>query len=55
MSDNQLQTQIATAEAYEDFFIPALIKEWASRVIEAARIRPGDKVLDVACGTGIVA
>lgn len=55
MNDNELQTQIATAEAYEEFFIPALIKEWASRVIEAARIQPGDKVLDVACGTGIVA
>jgi SAM-dependent methyltransferase len=55
MSDNELQAQIATAEAYEEFFIPALIKERVSRVIEAARIQPGDKVLDVACGTGIVA
>jgi ubiquinone/menaquinone biosynthesis C-methylase UbiE len=35
--------------------VPALIKEWDSRVIEAARIQPGDKVLGIACGTSIVA
>lgn len=55
MSDDELQSQIATAEAYEAFFVPALIQEWASRVADAARIQPGDKVLDVACGTGVLA
>jgi ubiquinone/menaquinone biosynthesis C-methylase UbiE len=43
------------AEVYEEFFVPAVLQEWASRVTEAARIQPGQSVLDVACGTGILA
>ncbi len=43
------------AEIYEDFFVPALFREWAPRVVDAARIQPGWRVLDVACGTGILA
>ena len=31
MSAN-LQAQIAAAKAYEEFFVPALFGEWASRV-----------------------
>jgi ubiquinone/menaquinone biosynthesis C-methylase UbiE len=43
------------AEVYEEFFVPALLQEWASLVAEAARMQPGQSVLDVACGTGILA
>lgn len=43
------------AEAYEEFFVPAVLQEWAYRVTEAARIQPGQSVLDVACGTGVLA
>jgi len=45
----------SAAEVYEEFFVPALLQEWANRVIEAARIQPGQSVLDVACGTGVLA
>jgi SAM-dependent methyltransferase len=55
MSDNELHAQIAAAQVYEEFFVPALIKELAAVMIDAAHIRPGDKVLDIACGTGIAA
>ena len=46
-------TRIA-AEVYEEFFVPALFQEWASRVADVAQISSGQRVLDVACGTGIL-
>jgi ubiquinone/menaquinone biosynthesis C-methylase UbiE len=35
--------------------VPGLFAPWASRVVESANPQPGERVLDVACGTGIVA
>jgi SAM-dependent methyltransferase len=50
-----LKEQIAAAEVYEALFVPAEFQEWAPRVVTAARVQPGQKVLDVACGTGVLA
>jgi SAM-dependent methyltransferase len=49
------QAQIAAAQAYEGLFVPALFQQWASRIADAAQIRPDQHVLDVACGTGVLA
>lgn len=49
------QLSVAAAEAYESSFVPALFGEWAPRVLDAAAVSPGEAVLDVACGTGVVA
>jgi ubiquinone/menaquinone biosynthesis C-methylase UbiE len=43
------------AEAYEARFVPAFFAQWAPRLLDAVGVSPGDRVLDVACGTGIVA
>ena len=43
------------AESYEQYFVPALFRPCAERLVEFAQPRPGDRVLDVACGTAIVA
>lgn len=45
----------SAAEIYEEFFTPALFQEWTTHVADAAKIKSGQKVLDVACGTGILA
>jgi SAM-dependent methyltransferase len=55
VSDAELPAEIAAATAYEELFVPALFAEWAPRVLDAARVRLGQRVLDVACGTGILA
>jgi ubiquinone/menaquinone biosynthesis C-methylase UbiE len=46
---------VAVAETYEAKFVPALFAEWAPHLVNAAGVAPGQSVLDVACGTGIVA
>ncbi|QDZ03121.1 class I SAM-dependent methyltransferase [Nitratireductor mangrovi] len=40
------------AEIYDEKFVPALFAPWGAIVAELAGIGPGEKVLDVACGTG---
>jgi len=55
MSEPTLQAQIDAANAYEALFVPALFGQWAPKVADAARIQPGQRALDVACGTGILA
>jgi SAM-dependent methyltransferase len=43
------------AEVYEACFVPALFGQWGSVVASAAALEPGQYVLDVACGTGVLA
>jgi SAM-dependent methyltransferase len=43
------------AEFYESTFVPALFGDWARRLVDAADPAHGTSVLDVACGTGVVA
>ena len=44
-----------TAELYEAKFVPALFADWAPHVVDMGDVTAGQSVLDVACGTGIVA
>jgi SAM-dependent methyltransferase len=53
--DPATQAQIDAATAYENLFVPALFQEWAPRVVAAAVVARGERVLDVACGTGVLA
>ena len=55
MSDDSLHEQIEAATGYEELLVPALFQQWSDRVLEAAQIRPGARILDVACGTGVLA
>ncbi|HKK45149.1 MAG TPA: methyltransferase domain-containing protein [Balneolaceae bacterium] len=42
-------------ENYDRFFVPAIGRPLAEELVERANLQSGQTVLDVACGTGIVA
>lgn len=49
------QIPVEAAEFYESAFLPAFFAQWAPILCEAAGVTTGQTVLDIACGTGIVA
>lgn len=49
------QVEQSASEAYEQYLVPPMFAPWADRLIETSDVHEGDRVLDVACGTGIVA
>jgi ubiquinone/menaquinone biosynthesis C-methylase UbiE len=55
--DDSLEGQVthSAAEVYEAFFVPALFRQWAPKMAQAAGLAAGQRVLDVACGTGVLA
>jgi ubiquinone/menaquinone biosynthesis C-methylase UbiE len=48
-------SQASFPEMYEHALVGPLFRPWAERLLERAALAPGERVLDVACGTGIVA
>lgn len=56
MSDlNTGQVARDAAEVYEQFYLPALFDAWPPHLLRLASIHRGERLLDVACGTGVVA
>lgn len=43
------------AELYEEYLVPGIHARWTPVFLDYANPQPGEQVLDVACGTGIVA
>jgi ubiquinone/menaquinone biosynthesis C-methylase UbiE len=42
-------------EAYEQYIVPAWMDAWARALVEGLGIKRGEHLLDLACGTGVVA
>jgi SAM-dependent methyltransferase len=55
MSTESWQVDISAAEVYEREFIPALLGQYAAPLCDTVGLVAGERVLDVACGTGVVA
>lgn len=55
MNASMKAQQPGPAEIYDRFFVPALFRHWAPVVADAAEVQPNQKVLDLACGTGVLA
>lgn len=56
MSERELwQVTDDAAVLYEKSFVPAIFAQSAVLVVDRARVGPGDRVLDIGCGTGAVA
>ncbi|WP_201294592.1 MULTISPECIES: class I SAM-dependent methyltransferase [unclassified Nocardiopsis] len=45
----------STAQAYERFLVPAVFAPWGRELVRLADPAPDARVLDVACGTGVLA
>ena len=43
------------AEAYERYVVRYILGPWAPLLVDAAQLAVGERILDVACGTGVVA
>jgi ubiquinone/menaquinone biosynthesis C-methylase UbiE len=53
--DDQWQVTGNAAETYERALVPAVFAPWAPLVVALADPQPGERVLDIACGTGLIA
>jgi ubiquinone/menaquinone biosynthesis C-methylase UbiE len=56
MSDVSYRSFTGTgAENYQRHFVPAIATPVSAGLVAAADLQPGQRVLDVACGTGVIA
>jgi ubiquinone/menaquinone biosynthesis C-methylase UbiE len=56
MADHEhWQLDGSAPELYQRYLVPAITSIWAADLLDRARPTQGEAVLDVACGTGIVA
>jgi ubiquinone/menaquinone biosynthesis C-methylase UbiE len=55
MSDGHWQLEGTAAELFERYLVPAITAKWAEDLLDRAQPREEETVLDIACGTGIVA
>ena len=55
MRDGHWQLEGGAAELFQRYLVPGITAKWAEHLVGRALLRAGEAVLDVACGTGVVA
>ena len=55
MSHSHRNVAVEAARAYHELFVPALFDQWPNTLLDKAQVKLGDRFLDVACGTGVLA
>src|SRR5262245_1204418 len=50
-----MRSTAAPADIYERHMVPAMLVSWVPALLDLVALKPGERVLDVACGTGVVA
>ena len=55
MEQDVTEELIEAGRGYEALFVPALFSAWTKHLVDGAQVREGSHVLDVACGTGVLA
>ena len=54
-SQSDAQPASTPGEIYERDLVPAMLAGWAGALLDLVEPKPGERLLDVACGTGVVA
>ena len=52
---HRIKITTSPSEIYERFMVPGIFARWSATLLELVAPQPGEHVLDLACGTGIVA
>lgn len=55
MTDTATEAEREAGQGYETLFVPALFRPWTHHVLNGAGVDTGARVLDIACGTGVLA
>lgn len=53
--DASRHAPMSPAEAYQAYMVPTMFLPWSQELLTRIEPRPGERVLDLACGTGVVA
>lgn len=54
-STEHWQLDGSAPELYQRYLVPAITSIWAADLVERAQLQPSETILDLACGTGVVA
>ena len=55
MSQEIAEELVDAGRGYEQLFVPALFSVWTKHLVRGANVQMGSHVLDIACGTGVLA